>query len=118
VIQNDFLLAVPTDAATGIQRQHAKKAHDGGTMANLNVTNGPAPLYDRIEEVGPELFDVLLVWFVELGWLMQDRFVFVRRIKRPACLPGLVEGAFRPIKVAADIFAFLCFIACVGAMLP
>ena len=54
----------------------------------FNVTDRPAASFDRIEEIRPELADVLSIGLVELRVLMQHRITLVRGIKRPTVAPA------------------------------
>src|SRR5207247_824785 len=87
-------------------------------MDDFDITHGPAPALDAVEEVRPQFLDVLSVRFVQLGLFVQERLALVARIKGPAGLPGHVEGALSAVEITADVLPFFGLVAGVLPVLP
>src|SRR2546422_2874586 len=86
-------------------------------MADLNVGHGTPAGPDALEEVGPELADVLVVRLVQVRVLVNGGFLRVGRGEGPAVEPAHVERPFRAVEITADA-GLLRFVSGVEAMLP
>src|SRR5688572_22741018 len=87
-------------------------------MDLADVADGFRAGADRVEEVGPQLFDVLRIRCVEFRRFREDRFVRVRRIKRPTFLPAHVENSLGAVEIAADVLALVRIVTGKTAVLP
>src|SRR6266700_3349587 len=86
-------------------------------MADLNVGHGTPAGPDAVEEVRPELANVLVVRLVQVRVLVDGGFLRVGRVEGPAIEPAHVEGPFRAVEITANV-GLLSFVAGVEAMLP
>src|SRR3989442_12787683 len=90
-------------------------------MPGLDIAHGPFVRLNALQKVGPQLFDVLRVWLVELGVLVNDGLLRVGGVERPAIEPAHVKCSFRAVKITADGLLRVSLLRVIGrvqTMLP
>jgi hypothetical protein len=60
-----FLLAVPFEGATQLEREHAEQAESCRSTADFDVADRPRLPLDGLQEVGPEFGNVLSIGLVQ-----------------------------------------------------
>src|SRR5262245_41743949 len=70
-------------------------------MNLFDVADGFAAGFDSVEEVGPQLFDILAVGLIQPGLFMDRRRLGVDRIERPTVEPSHMKSSVRPVEITA-----------------
>src|SRR5262245_6913050 len=71
-------------------------------MNLFDIADGLASSFDRVEEVGPQLFDVLVVWLIQFCVFVDHGVFGVDRVKSPTVNPAHVECSVGPVEITAD----------------
>src|SRR5262245_15950192 len=71
-------------------------------MNLFDVADWLAASFDRVEEVGPQLFDVLVVGLIQLCVFVDHGVFRVRGIESPAVDPAHVKRSTGPVEITAD----------------
>src|SRR5262245_12259534 len=90
-------------------------------MNLFDVADGPAASFDRIEEVGPQFFDVLVVWLIQFCVFVDHGVFRIRGIESPAVNPAHVKRSIGPVEITADGLLWVRLFGVVArksAMLP
>src|SRR5215475_10853081 len=61
VFDDLFFRAVPLKAASELEREHSEQGDVCRIVEIFDVADGLAAVLDRVEEVGPKFFDVLVI---------------------------------------------------------
>src|SRR5579863_9965194 len=86
-------------------------------MPDLDVRHGTLVRLDTLDEVGPQLANVLVVRLIQMRVLVDGWFLGICGVERPAVEPTHVERPLRAVEIASDI-GLLGFVAGIEAMLP
>src|SRR5262245_3845385 len=71
-------------------------------MNLFDVADGVAACFDRVEEIGPQFLDVLVVGLVQFGVFVNHGSIGVDRVKSPAVNPANVKRSVGPVEITAD----------------
>src|SRR5262245_5238135 len=90
-------------------------------MNLFDVADGFAASFDRVEEICPQLLDVLVVRLIQFCVFVNHRGFSVDRVKRPAVNPAHVESSAGSVEITADSLYRMCLFGVVSrksAVLP
>src|SRR5688500_12018903 len=118
VVGDRLLLRVPSDAPPQLERQHAQQRRGRRAVAGFDVARGGSLLLDRVDEVAPQVRDIVLVLAGKFRVLVDGWLLPVAREKRPAVVPAQVKRAIRAVEVHADRLVLARWVAGELAMLP